>query len=122
MSSITLSIPDDLAVRIQAHEQDLPRIVELGLREINASDELESGGAADVLELLAALPSPEVVMNLRPSPTLAAKVTELVEKSQAGEMTQRDHEEWERYEYLEHLVRMAKAAARKKLTPHAGDA
>jgi hypothetical protein len=32
-----------------------------------------------------------------------------------------DEDEWERYEYLEHLVRMAKAAAQLKLGPSAGD-
>ena len=37
-------------------------------------------------------------------------------------MTPLDEEEWERYEYLEHLVRMAKAAAQLKLTPATGDA
>jgi hypothetical protein len=122
MASITVSLPDDLAAQIRAHEQDLPRILELGLREINASGESGFDGAADILELLAALPTPEVVLNLRPSARLGARVAELIEKSRAGEMTPRDQEDWERYEYLEHLVRMAKAAARQKLTPHAGDA
>jgi hypothetical protein len=31
-------------------------------------------------------------------------------------MSALDEEEWERYEYLEHLVRMAKATAHRKLT------
>ena len=59
MGSITLSLPDELAAQIRAREQDLPRILELGLREINASGESEFDGAADILELLAALPTPE---------------------------------------------------------------
>jgi hypothetical protein len=42
-------------------------------------------------------------------------VAELVEKSRAGQMTPLDEEDWEKYEYLEHLVRMAKAAAQLKL-------
>jgi hypothetical protein len=111
MASITLSIPDDLVAQIRAHEQDLPRILELGLREINASGESHFDGAADILEMLAALPSPEAVLKLRPSARLATRVAELIEKNQAGKMTPRDQEDWERYEYLEHLVRMAKAAA-----------
>jgi hypothetical protein len=79
-------------------------------------------GAADVLELLDALPTPEEILNLRPSARLSARVAELVEKSRAGEMTALDEEEWERYEYLEHLARMAKAAAQKKIAPSPGDA
>jgi hypothetical protein len=122
MASITLSLPDDLAARLRAHEQDLPRILELGLREMNASSESGFEGAADIMELLAGLPLPEAVLNLRPSARLAARIAELIEKSRAGEMTPRDQEDWERYEYLEHLVRMAKTAARQKLMPQTGDA
>jgi hypothetical protein len=35
----------------------------------------------------------------------------MIKKSRAGEMTPLDEQDWERYEYLEYLVRMAKAAA-----------
>lgn len=84
---------------------------------MNASGESEFDGAADILELLAALPGPEAIVNLRPSAGLAARVAELVEKSRTGEMTPRDQEDWGRYEYLERLVRMAKAAAERRLTP-----
>src|SRR5271165_4798922 len=122
MASITVRLPDDLASQIQAQQQQLPRILELGLRELNAGEQSGFDGAADVLELLAALPAPEQILKLRPSPRLAARVVEMVGKSRDGEMTRADEEEWERYEYLEHLVRMAKAAAQLKLVSSAGDA
>jgi hypothetical protein len=119
MASITLSLPDDLASQIRARQQRLPEILELGLRELNAGGRSGFDGAADVLELLAGLPAPEEILNLRPSARLSARVSDLIVKSRAGEMTPLDEEEWEKYEYLEHLVRMAKAAAQLKL---AGDA
>ncbi len=122
MASITLSIPDDLASQIRARQQQLPQILELGLRELNADAQSGFDGAADVLELLAALPAPEEILKLRPSPRLAARVAELVERSRAGTMTSIDEQDWERYEYLEHLVRMAKASAQLKIAPPAGDA
>lgn len=122
MTSITLTLPDDLASQIRARQQKLPSILELGLRELNASGQSGFDGAADVLELLAALPMPEEILNLRPSPRLAARVAEIVQKSRAGEMTTLDEEDWERYEYLEHLVRMAKAAAQLKLARPQDDA
>ena len=122
MASITLSLPDELALQIRAQQQQLPRILELGLRELNASGQSGFDGAAEVLELLATLPAPEEILDLRPSTRLSARVVELIKKSRAGEMTPLDEEEWERYEYLEHLVRMAKAAAQLKLAPPAGDA
>jgi hypothetical protein len=97
------------------------RILELGLRELNADAQAGFDGAADVLELLAGLPAPEEILKLRPSPRLSARIAEWVEKSRGGEMTPSDHEDWERYEYLEHLVRMAKAAAHLKLAPSQAD-
>ena len=122
MASITLSLPDDLASQIRAQQQQLPRILELGLRELNAVGQSGFEGAADVLELLAALPPPEEILSLRPSPRLSVRVTELIEKSRAGNMTPLDEEDWERYEFLEHLVRMAKAAAQMKLAASTGNA
>jgi hypothetical protein len=121
MASITLRLTDDLASQIRTHERQLPRILELGLREFNASGQSGFDGAAEVLELLAALPAPEEIMSLRPSRRLADRVSQLIEKSRVGAMTPADEEEWERYEYLEHLVRVAKAAAQMKLAPSAGD-
>ena len=121
MPPITLTLPDDLASQIKAREQQLPRILELGLRELNAGGQSGFDGAADVLELLAALPSPQEILNLRPSERLSARVAELIEKNRSGEMTSLDQEDWERYEYLEHLVRMAKAAAQRKLASSAGN-
>jgi hypothetical protein len=59
MASITLSLPDDLASQIREQQQQLPRILELGLRELNAAGQSGFDGAADVLELLATLPTPE---------------------------------------------------------------
>ena len=88
---------------------------------VNAAGQSGFDGAADVLELLAALPTPEEILKLRPSARLSARLAELIEKSRTGEMAPLDEDEWERYEYLEHLVRMAKAAARLKLGPSAGD-
>jgi hypothetical protein len=76
-----LRLPDDLASQVRLNEHQLPRILELGLRELNASSQSGFDGAAEVLELLAALPGPEEIMNLRPSRRLSDRVAQLVEKA-----------------------------------------
>jgi len=121
MASITLTLSEDRASQIQVYEHQLPRILELGLRELNAADQSGFDGSADILELLAGLPAPEEILCLRPSSRLAERVSQLLAKSRARAMTPADEEEWERYEYLEHLVRVAKAAAQIKLAPSAGN-
>jgi hypothetical protein len=113
MSAITLHIPDDLAERLRGREAQLGKILELGLREINATDGF--AGTSDVLELLASLPAPEAILALQPSEQLQQRIDELVEKSRAGGLSEPEEAEWERYEYLEHLVRLAKANAQQKL-------
>src|SRR5258708_2718628 len=120
MSAITLHIPDDLAERLRGREDQLPQILELGLREIDSSPGF--AGAADVLELLASLPKPEEILALRPSERMQRRLDELLEKSRAGELSDADEAEWERYEYLEHLIRMAKATAHQKLASSSGSA
>jgi hypothetical protein len=115
MSSITLQLPDDLVERLRKHEERLPEILELGLRELQA--EIPGGfeGATDVLEFLAGLPSPQEILSLKPSERLRVEVLSLLEKSRAGTLSDQDEQRWECYEFLEHLVRIAKSRAALKL-------
>ena len=115
MSAITLQLPDELAERLRKHEEDLPEILELGLRELTAETQSGFGGATEVLEFLASLPSPSEILSLRPSGRLQSQIQDLLEKSRAGTLNDREERDWERYEFLEHLVRMAKATAQLKL-------
>jgi hypothetical protein len=72
-------------------------------------------GAAEVLEFLAGLPSPEETLRLRPSRRFEQRVRELIEKSRTGELSPLEEAEWGHYEFLEHLVRIAKVKACLKL-------
>jgi hypothetical protein len=115
MSSITLEIPEELAAQLRPVERELPRILELGLRELHATSQLGFEGAAEVLEVLAGLPSPEAILTLRPSATLRQRLSDLLEKNHTEGLSTIEREEWEQYQYLEHLVRLAKAKAYRKL-------
>ena len=115
MSLITLNVPDELAVRLRPLEKQLPRILELGLREISAGAQPGFVGAAQIMEFLASLPTPAETLALRHSDALQARVNALLEKNRAEGLTPDEEQEWEQYQYLEHLVRTAKAQARLKL-------
>jgi hypothetical protein len=112
---VTLMIPDDLAAQLRPLEAELPRILELGLREWSARQGPGFNGLSGVLETLAALPAPEEVLALRPSPSAQARLRELLEKNRAAGLSAEEKEEWERYRYVEHLVRLAKARAALRL-------
>jgi len=115
MYPITIQIPDHLADRLNRRADEIPRILELGLREVEAREQLQFDGAADVLDFLAVLPSPEEVLALRPSPALQSRIDSLLEKNRADGLTSEEEEGWQRIESLEHLVRMSKAKARQRL-------
>jgi hypothetical protein len=107
---LTLTVPDELASRLRAVEDRLPEILELGLREW-LSTSPGYAGLGDVLETLARLPSPEEVLGLRPATHLQDRIEELLAKNRAGGLSAEEQREWDRYEYLEHLVRLAKVRA-----------
>jgi hypothetical protein len=115
MSSITLDIPDEVAEKLHALADRLPRVLDLGLRALSAEASSEYEGIADVLELLATLPAPEEVLALRAAPRLQSRIRELLEKSRSSGLSPDEQIEWERIDYVEHLVRVAKAKAALKL-------
>src|SRR5690242_14097923 len=99
MSAITLKLSDELAARLRGHEDRLPEILERGLRELNAEAQNGFEGAAEVLEILASLPTPEEILKLRPSKRFAQRVEELLEKNRSGQLDTREQEEWQNYEF-----------------------
>ncbi len=111
MTTVTIELPNDLARRLEPVSERLPDILELGLRQWQAAGQTGFQGAAEVLEFLARLPVPEEILALRPSDTLQARVRVLLEKSKTTGLTPEEEQEWQQYEYLEHLVRIAKARA-----------
>jgi len=112
---ITVTVPEELGTRLQPIEEHLPQILELGIHEWYAHGGAGFAGLADVLQKLAALPPPAEVLALRPAPALQDRLDELLERSQNGTLSAEERREWERYQYVEHLVRLAKAHAALKL-------
>lgn len=112
---VTLNIPDELAMRLDSLQDKLPQILELGLRELNASSQHGFSGAAQVFEFLAQLPTPEEILALRPSEELRIQIDALLEKNRNTGLTPEEEQKWQHYEYLEHLVRITKVKALLKL-------
>ena len=111
----TVTITDDLAKKLQPYESQLPEIVEMGIRELCARGEAGYSGVNSVLEKLAGLPTPEEVLALRPTLPLQERLDTLLEKNRTAGLSPEDRREWEQYHYLEHLVRLAKASAARKI-------
>ena len=113
---ITLDLPDDLVAKLSP--DDLPTVIELGLREFNATSQPGFSGIADILELLASLPSPAEILALKPSEALQTQIDSLLDKNRTVGLTPAEEQLWQHYEYIEHLIRIAKAKALAKLQSH----
>ncbi|MGH9946753.1 MAG: hypothetical protein ACRD6X_06115 [Pyrinomonadaceae bacterium] len=100
---------------MNSNKQDLPQIFEAGLREFRASSSIGYKNVADVLEFLAGLPSPKETLDLRPSEDLQIKIDELLEKNRREVLSETEENQWAGYEFIEHLVRIAKAKASAQL-------
>ncbi|MBW4441722.1 MAG: hypothetical protein KME10_10895 [Plectolyngbya sp. WJT66-NPBG17] len=112
---IKIEVSDELAMRLNPLQDQLPQIIELGLREWNAETQSGFSGLAEVLEFLANLPSPQEILALKPSETLQQQISDLLEKNRTIGLTPEEERVWQQYEYLEHLVRIAKTKALLKL-------
>ncbi len=114
MSSVTIPIPDELAMQLESRTEELPAILQVGLREYDARRQLGYEGAAEILDVLASFPTPDDVLALRPSPALQERLSFLLEKNRETGLSVEEEQEWSQYERLEHLVRMAKLRAIEK--------
>jgi hypothetical protein len=112
---VNFDLPEEMITQIHQVEDQLPRILELGLRELTATSQTGFSGAAEVLEFFASLPTPEATLTLRPSEALQAQISDLLEKNRTGGLTPGEEQVWQSYQYLEHLVWMAKAKALLRL-------
>jgi hypothetical protein len=108
---ITLDIPEELLSQLSAIEQQIPEALKLGLQAIAARPQKGFAGFAEVVEFLANLPTAEEILALRPSAMLQSEIDRLSEKHQSQNLTPQEQELWQQYEYLEHVISMAKAKA-----------
>jgi hypothetical protein len=112
MVQLMIEVPDDLAVRLTPVQNRLVDILELGLRELAPGPYPLHN---EVVDFLASGPSPQEIVRFRPSENDIARVRELLEKNQAGLLTESEQAELDQYETLDYFMTLVKARARLHL-------
>lgn len=112
---LTITVPENLGQRVSEMPDRVPEILRIGLEKLDAGDAESYDGVAEILDKLAQLPSPDEVIALRPSNDLQNRIESLLEKNRDPGLTSDEEKEWQNYEHLEHVVRMAKARANAML-------
>jgi hypothetical protein len=120
---ITIEVPDRLGEQLQQLGDRLPEalvriasdVADRAIRELTPTENISYQDERQIVELLASQPSPEVVLAIRPTPTLQARMSELLEQNKSSTLTRSEEVELDRYLLIEHWVRLAKAHAYKNL-------
>ena len=70
----------------------------------------------EIIDFIAAGSTPEDVVRFRPSPEAQKRVDDLVEREKEGGLAPDEKAELDHFIQLEHVLRMAKAKARRQLS------
>jgi hypothetical protein len=114
---ITIRVPDDLGRQLEQYRHRLPELLERGLRDVQDEIVADVGLETDIIAVLASQPTPEQLLALRPSEAMQARVSDLLQRSKTDGLSRVEESELDRYLYLEHLVRLAKARAFEQISP-----
>jgi hypothetical protein len=112
---ITIEVPARLGEQLQQLGDRLPEALDRALQELTSTKTAEYQDDRQIVELLASQPNPEVVLAIRSSPALQARMSELLAQNKSDTLTRSEEVELDRYLLLEHWVRLAKAHAYKNL-------
>jgi hypothetical protein len=112
---VTFDIPDDIAQQLVRRKAEVPQILALGMQELDANPSTGFSGLTGILEFLASLPPPTEVLKIRLSESAQSMVDGLLEKNRNEGLSLAEQQLWQQYEFVEHLVRIAKTQALIKL-------
>ncbi len=69
----------------------------------------------EVIDFITSVPPPEKILAYKPSPTMQKRLDDLLEKKMEGTLTEAEQAEIDQCLLIEHLMRLAKAKAKKRL-------
>lgn len=113
MTEITLSLPDILADRLLPLKKQLPELLALVTGQ---GLPLSAQAYREVLEFVAARPTPQQITEFRLSPPLQESIYQLQSRRNDGDLSEFEAAELERLLHVEHLVRALKAQAREQFS------
>lgn len=112
---IILEVPDRIGEKLQQLGDRLPEALDRAIEALTPTETIPYQDDCQIVELLVSQPSPEVILAIRPTPGLQARMSELLDRHKLGILSRSEEVELDRYLLLEHWVRLAKAHAYKRL-------
>jgi hypothetical protein len=112
MAQITIEVPDSLAEQLAPVRDRLPEVL---ARWLNEPSPLPQEVFRYLLDFLVSNPSPEAVLNFKPTPEMQERISELLEKNRSGELTPAESTEMNEYVRSDSFISLLKARAFKDL-------
>ncbi|BAU13016.1 hypothetical protein LEP3755_35520 [Leptolyngbya sp. NIES-3755] len=110
-----LEVPDSLGEKLQAYHDRLPELLDRALEEFSSIASISFSDELQIIELLASQPTPKEILAIRPTPALQERMSQLLTDNKTRQLSRQEEAEIDRYLVMEHLVRLAKASAYKRL-------
>jgi 16S rRNA C1402 (ribose-2'-O) methylase RsmI len=90
---ITIEVPDRLGEQLKQLGDRLPEALDRAVQELTPTGTTTYQDDSQIVELLASQPSPEVVLAIRPSPALQARMSELLAQNKSATLTRSEEVE-----------------------------
>ena len=107
MPTITLEVPEELAIPLNNAGDRLPELLGRALQ----ATAIPAQVYRYVLNFLASRPTPEQIAAFQPMSEMTTRLRELVQKERTGIINPSEKEELDEYDKIEYVVRMMKIGA-----------
>lgn len=112
MATITIDIPDELSAQLTQVRDRLPELLALSLQQPAVPAHIYRA----ILDFLASQPTPDEIVAFRPTPEMQARLTTLLSRSRAGQLTPAEQTELDEFERIEHVLVLLKTGSLPHLT------
>ena len=110
MAHITIEVSEELAERLTPVRDRLPEVLAYGLDQLSP---VPNEVYRYILDFLASNPSPQAIIDFKLNQTMQERISELLDKNRANELTAEESAELDSYERLNRFVRKFKIQAMK---------
>src|SRR5262245_60408207 len=110
MAQITIEVTDSLAERLAPVRDRLPEVLASGLDQLSP---VPNKVYRYILDFLASNPSPQAIIDFKLTQTMQERISALLDKNRANELTAEESAELDSYERLNRFVRKFKIQAMK---------
>jgi hypothetical protein len=112
MIDMTLTVPDELAERLEPIGPWLPTVIELGLLGFRTR---ASAAVSEVVSFLSTNPAPQAVMDFHLSDEAQTRLRRLLALNSDGVLSQEEQHELDELAQLEHVLVMLKARVAQQM-------